>query len=65
MLAALIVLVQVVAALGLAGIVEQWLRAEREKTEARHLFYVANMNLAQQAWEKARRASDFAAAYIL
>lgn len=26
-------------------------RAEREKEEARHLLYIANMNLAQQAWE--------------
>lgn len=27
-------------------------RAEKEKAEARHLLYVANMNLAQQAWEQ-------------
>ena len=66
LLTSLIALVFVVSAAGIMGILVQWQRAERnaaaerdqheraetEKAEARRYLYVANMNLAQQAWEQ-------------
>jgi eukaryotic-like serine/threonine-protein kinase len=51
-LALLIVLLHVVGAAGLAGIVWQWHRAEHQRLATQHLLYVANMNLAQAAWEQ-------------
>ena len=38
-------------ALGLVGVLWQWRRAERGQAEARGNLYVAEMNLALQAWE--------------
>lgn len=58
-LASLIVLLHVVGAAGLTGIVWQWRRAEhladserQERMAGQRQLYVANMNLAQAAWEE-------------
>lgn len=37
---------------GLVGVTVQWLRAERESEHSRRLLYIADMNVANQAWEQ-------------
>jgi WD40 repeat protein/tRNA A-37 threonylcarbamoyl transferase component Bud32 len=51
-LALLIVLLHLVGAVGLAGIVWQWRRAEQQRLATQHQLYVANMNVVQHRWEQ-------------
>jgi serine/threonine protein kinase/WD40 repeat protein len=59
-LAALVVLVQVVAGAGLTGIVWQWRRAEGRRVESEQNLYVANVYRANEALE----ADDMAGAHV-
>jgi serine/threonine protein kinase len=52
LVASLVVALHLAFALGLAGVLWQWQRAKAGELNARQHQYVADMNLAQQVWEK-------------